>query len=178
MKLPRRKFLPLAGALALAPALLRVASALDYPTRPITIIVPFPAGGPVDTLARLLSEPMRIALGQPLSPDQLRLMFTPDFGMFIAPGCNGIRGAVTMGLIALIAGYIYRFRWYAHVAVVAGRCCWDMYSTSPGSASWFSTTWSRCASPGCAAERRWATILLAPASFSSARFCSSMLSAG
>jgi len=50
------------------------------------------------------------ALGQKLSPDQLRLMFTPDFGMFIAPGCNGIRGAITMGFIALIAGYVYRFR--------------------------------------------------------------------
>jgi exosortase J len=61
-----------------------------------------------------------IALGQKLTPDQLRLMFTPDFGMFIAPGCNGIRGAVTMGFIALIAGYLNRFRWYAHVAVVAG----------------------------------------------------------
>ena len=66
MKLPRRTFLPLAGAFALAPPISRVASALDYPTRPITIIVPFPAGGPVDTLARLLAEPMRIALGQPL----------------------------------------------------------------------------------------------------------------
>ena len=51
------------------------------------------------------------SLGQPLTPDKLRLMFTPDFGMFIAPGCNGIRGSVTMGLIALIAGYLYRFRW-------------------------------------------------------------------
>jgi len=30
------------------------------------MIVPFPAGGPVDTLARLLAEPMRISLGQPL----------------------------------------------------------------------------------------------------------------
>lgn len=59
------------------------------------------------------------ALGQPLTPDQMRLMFTPDFGMFIAPGCNGIRGAVTMGIIALIVGYLYRFRWYAHAAFVA-----------------------------------------------------------
>jgi len=66
MKLPRRTFLSLAGAHALAPAISRVASALDYPTRPITIIVPFPAGGPVDTLARLLAEPMRLSLGQPL----------------------------------------------------------------------------------------------------------------
>ena len=66
MEFPRRTFLSLAGAVAAAPAMLHSAFALDYPTRPITIIVPFPAGGPVDTLARLLSEPMRIALGQPL----------------------------------------------------------------------------------------------------------------
>ncbi len=66
MKFPRRTFLSLASALALAPEIPCFASALDYPTRPITIIVPFPAGGPVDTLARLLAEPMRRSLGQPL----------------------------------------------------------------------------------------------------------------
>jgi tripartite-type tricarboxylate transporter receptor subunit TctC len=37
-----------------------------YPTRPITVIVPFPAGGPTDSLMRVLSEPMRESLGQPL----------------------------------------------------------------------------------------------------------------
>lgn len=58
-------------------------------------------------------------LGQPLTTDQMRLMFTPDFGMFIAPGCNGIRGALTMGFIALIAGYLNRFRWHATAMVVA-----------------------------------------------------------
>ncbi len=75
---------------------------------------------PLQRASAHVARAFAIALGQPLSPDQLRLMFTPDFGMFIAPGCNGIRGAVTMGFIALIAGYVYRFRWYAHVAVVAG----------------------------------------------------------
>lgn len=59
------------------------------------------------------------ALGQRLLPDQLHLMFTPDFGMFIAPGCNGIRGSVTMGLIALIAGFLYRFRLRTWVLAVA-----------------------------------------------------------
>ena len=42
------------------------ASAQTYPSRPITMIAPFPAGGPSDTLARILSEPMRAALGQPV----------------------------------------------------------------------------------------------------------------
>jgi exosortase J len=75
---------------------------------------------PLQRVSAHVARAFAIALGQPLSPDQLRLMFTPDFGMFIAPGCNGIRGAVTMGFIALVVGYVYRFRWYAHAAVVAG----------------------------------------------------------
>lgn len=75
---------------------------------------------PLQRASAHVARAFAIALGQPLSHDQLRLMFTPEFGMFIAPGCNGIRGAVTMGFIALIAGHVYRFRWYAHAAVVAG----------------------------------------------------------
>src|SRR3984957_17486590 len=75
---------------------------------------------PLQRASAHVARAFAIALGQPLSSDQMRLMFTPQFGMFIAPGCNGIRGAVTMGFIALIAGYVYRFRWYAHTAVVLG----------------------------------------------------------
>jgi exosortase J len=75
---------------------------------------------PLQRISAHVARAFAVSLGQPLSPDQMRLMFTPDFGMFIAPGCNGIRGAVTMGFIALIAGYIYRFRWFANAAVVAG----------------------------------------------------------
>jgi len=41
------------------------ASAENHPTRPVTIVAPFPAGGPSDALARILSEPLRAALGQP-----------------------------------------------------------------------------------------------------------------
>jgi len=40
------------------------AMAQGYPSRPITVVVPFSAGGPTDTLARIMSEPMRRALGQ------------------------------------------------------------------------------------------------------------------
>jgi tripartite-type tricarboxylate transporter receptor subunit TctC len=43
-----------------------IAVADQYPSRPITMIVPFPAGGPTDTLARIVGERMRVALGQPI----------------------------------------------------------------------------------------------------------------
>jgi tripartite-type tricarboxylate transporter receptor subunit TctC len=42
------------------------ATAQVYPSRPITMIVPFAAGGPTDTLARIVSERMRSSLGQPI----------------------------------------------------------------------------------------------------------------
>jgi exosortase J len=60
------------------------------------------------------------ALGQQLTEDKLRLMFTPDFGMFIAPGCNGIRGAITLGMAAIVVGYLYRFRAKVYIPVVIG----------------------------------------------------------
>src|SRR6266481_7298028 len=43
-----------------------IAAAQNYPTRAMTMIVPFPAGGATDTLARLLAERMRGTLGQPV----------------------------------------------------------------------------------------------------------------
>jgi tripartite-type tricarboxylate transporter receptor subunit TctC len=42
------------------------AVAQDFPSRPITVIVPFPPGGASDILARLIAEPMRVVLGQPV----------------------------------------------------------------------------------------------------------------
>ena len=46
--------------------LVAAAAAQEYPSRQITIIVPFPAGGSTDIQARILAEPMRVALGQPV----------------------------------------------------------------------------------------------------------------
>jgi tripartite-type tricarboxylate transporter receptor subunit TctC len=66
MKLPRRSFLHLAAGAAALPAASRLASAQAYPSRQITMIVPFAAGGPADTVARIMAERMRTTLGQPV----------------------------------------------------------------------------------------------------------------
>ena len=65
MKLPRRTFLHLAAGAAVLPALPRVASAHDYPTRPVHLIAGFPPGGIVDAMARLTGQWLSERLGQP-----------------------------------------------------------------------------------------------------------------
>ena len=66
MNLPRRRFLHLAAGAVVLPAVPRIARAQAYPTRPITMIVPFPAGGPTDTIGRIVAEGMRVSLRQPV----------------------------------------------------------------------------------------------------------------
>src|SRR5258708_33540990 len=64
VKLHRRSFLKLAGAVAAAPAFPQLASALDYPTRPVRIIAGFAAGGGIDITARLIGQWLTERLGQ------------------------------------------------------------------------------------------------------------------
>jgi tripartite-type tricarboxylate transporter receptor subunit TctC len=65
MKLPRRQFLHLAAGAAALPAVSRIARAKVYPTRPVRIIVGFPAGGPQHNVARLIGQWLSERLGQP-----------------------------------------------------------------------------------------------------------------
>jgi tripartite-type tricarboxylate transporter receptor subunit TctC len=85
MKLPRRKFLQFAGAAAVAPACSRAATAQTYPSRPITIIVPFAPGGAADVVGRVLAERMKSALGQPVIIENVS-------------GANGTTGAGRLAL--------------------------------------------------------------------------------
>src|ERR1700749_4462765 len=74
-------------ALVLAIALFAgafVARADDYPSHVITMVVPYPAGGPTDTIARILSERMQAALGQPI----------------IIENVSGAGGAIGVGKVA------------------------------------------------------------------------------
>ncbi len=65
MRLPRRQFLHLLSGAAALPALLRAATALDYPTRPVHLVVAFPPGGVADVAARLMGQWLSNRLGQP-----------------------------------------------------------------------------------------------------------------
>jgi tripartite-type tricarboxylate transporter receptor subunit TctC len=65
MKLPhRRQFLHLAAGAAALPAVSRIARAQAYPSRPITMVVAFAAGGSGDTIMRIVADHMRSTLGQ------------------------------------------------------------------------------------------------------------------
>jgi tripartite-type tricarboxylate transporter receptor subunit TctC len=66
MQLSRRAFLHLGATATALPAMSRLGWAQAFPTHPITMVVPFPAGGPADSIARILADRMRTALGQPL----------------------------------------------------------------------------------------------------------------
>jgi tripartite-type tricarboxylate transporter receptor subunit TctC len=60
----RRRFLQWAGAAAFVLALLRPAHALDYPTRPVRLVVGFPPGGSADIVARIVAQALTERMGQ------------------------------------------------------------------------------------------------------------------
>jgi len=64
MKLLRRRFLHLAGAIAAFPVVSRVAFAQSYPARPVRLVAPFPPGGSIDLSARLVAQWLSERLGQ------------------------------------------------------------------------------------------------------------------
>src|SRR5215468_1531124 len=97
-----RRSLIIALAAILAMAGSNLATAQTFPSRPITIVVPFAAGGPIDTLARVMAERMRAPLGQPV----------------VIENVSGAAGSIGVGRVAraapdghtLVAGF-----WGTHV---------------------------------------------------------------
>jgi tripartite-type tricarboxylate transporter receptor subunit TctC len=86
-RLHRRQFLHLAACAAALPAAPHIARAQTYPSRPITIVVPFAAGGSTDVIARMMAEPMKSSLGQPV----------------IVENVTGAGGTIAVGRVARAA---------------------------------------------------------------------------
>lgn len=103
MTLHRRRFIRLTATAAAVLATTRLASAQTYPARPITIVVPYAAGGPGDTVARVLVERLKAALGQPL----------------VIENVTGANGSIAVGRVARAApdGYMLSLgAWNTHVS--------------------------------------------------------------
>ena len=106
MKLPRRRFLHLATVAAALSAVSRVAKAQTYPSRPITMIVPFPPGGLADVIGRIAAEGMRASLSQSI----------------IIENVGGANGSIGTGRVARTApdGYTLVLGiWNTHVGNAA-----------------------------------------------------------
>src|SRR5499433_4242827 len=114
MRLPhRRQFLHLAAGAAALPVVPRFAWAQAYPSRPITIVVPFPAGGSTDVIGRILAEKMRSALGQTI----------------VIENVGGAGGSIGVGRVARAApdGYTIDIgQWDTHVGGVIYSLNYDL----------------------------------------------------
>jgi tripartite-type tricarboxylate transporter receptor subunit TctC len=103
MRISRRQFLPLAAGAAALPAFPQAARAQAFPNRPVTLVSPFPAGGPVDTICRILGEHMQGTLGRPV----------------LVEDTGGAAGSVGVGRVARAAPDGYTLivgQWSTHVA--------------------------------------------------------------
>jgi tripartite-type tricarboxylate transporter receptor subunit TctC len=101
-QLIRRESIRLLAASIAVPALLSAALAQDYPAKPITMIVPYAAGGPTDTVGRVITERMKAEIGQSI----------------VAENVGGAGGSIGLGRLARAApdGYTINVgNWSAHV---------------------------------------------------------------
>jgi tripartite-type tricarboxylate transporter receptor subunit TctC len=110
MGLQRRRFLAMAAGAAALPALPRIARAADYPTRPVHLVVGFPAGSGPDIIARLAGQSLSTRLGQEIVVDdrpgaggnigtEVAAKASPDgYTLFLAVSANAINASLYKNL--------------------------------------------------------------------------------
>jgi tripartite-type tricarboxylate transporter receptor subunit TctC len=89
------------------------AKAQTYPSRPITLVVPFPPGGSTDAAARIMAERMRVPLGQPV----------------VIENIGGAGGSIAVGRVARAAPDGYTFdigQWDTHVGSIIYKLDYDL----------------------------------------------------
>lgn len=110
MKPPRRRFLNLAAAAAALPVASRVLPAEIYPSRPVSVIVPVPAGGQMDSIARIVTERMRTRLGQPI----------------VVENVTGASGTIGVGRVVRAAADGYTLLYGAWATQVVNGAVYDL----------------------------------------------------
>ena len=89
------------------------AQAQNFPTRPITLVVPFPRGGSTDAAARIMAERMRVSLGQPV----------------VIENIGGAGGSIGVGRVARATPDGYTFdigQWDTHVGSIIYKLDYDL----------------------------------------------------
>ena len=102
MSISRRQLLHLTASASALVTVPRVAWGQGYPSRPITMVVPYAAGGPTDVIGRIMAEVMRASLGQPI----------------IIENVSGASGSIGVGRVARAVGDGYTLSigdWSTHV---------------------------------------------------------------
>jgi tripartite-type tricarboxylate transporter receptor subunit TctC len=110
MKLPRRRFLQLVAGAAALPAASHFAWAQTYPSRPVHILVPYPAGGGVDIVARSLGDELSKHWGHPVVIEN-----RPGAGGVIASQAVAIAPKDGYMLIVVASGHATNPFLYAHL---------------------------------------------------------------
>src|SRR5215218_2905100 len=103
----------LVAVVALLVAAVTHAQAQSYPSRQITLIVPFPPGGSTDVAARIMAERMRPILGQPI----------------VIENVGGAGGSIAVGRVARAApdGYTIDIgQWDTHVGAIIYNINYDL----------------------------------------------------
>jgi tripartite-type tricarboxylate transporter receptor subunit TctC len=108
----------LALGFALTLAAIAIAWAQSYPSRAITVVVPFGAGGPADTIGRIVAEGMREPLGQPVIVENVvgasgtigvgRVATAPADGYTSVLGNWATQGTTGAGGISTVGGLFFR----------------------------------------------------------------------
>ena len=100
--------LPVVAALAALLANIAGASAQNFPTRPVTIVVPFAAGGPADAMARVIGDRMRLALGQQVIIENIAgAGGSTGVGRVVRAAPDGYTGSIGHWSTHVVNGAIY-----------------------------------------------------------------------
>ena len=114
----RRRLLTLAATFAVAPAVARAALAEDWPSRPVRVIVPYPAGGSTDVVTRITADWLTRAWGQQMVVENKPGASSNLAAAFVVPvgGCSARQPVFSLER-SLRCGFTLRG------IRSAGRCC-------------------------------------------------------